>query len=257
MTDETKELMENARALLAAATPGPWGMGNCLGEPRQLETRLTPLAIFGQCSNAALALFAVNSLPTLCDALAAEMKRADEAEADAAAWRQHTESLIAAMKTWGSWEDGVPAASDGGEYGEVGAAFNAAHNALHPDENLKFWRCSACGETAASMNSSWRWTGVVWQHTHADAPQAGHFDAIYIDAGAAFLARLHAAEDERGLAIGQRDAARANLAERDARLDNQNAGLVTMARERDEARREVEALRAEVERLRAQEGGAA
>lgn len=82
---ETKELVEKARALLAAATPGPWGMGNCLGEPRQLETRLTPLAIFGQCVNADLAMFAVNNLPALLDALAAENRRADAAESDAAA----------------------------------------------------------------------------------------------------------------------------------------------------------------------------
>jgi len=85
--------------------------------------------------------------------------------------------------------------------------------------------------------------------------------ALTTNAGAAFLARLHAAEAERGLAIGQRDAARANLAQREARLDNQNAGLVAMAQQRDEARREVEKdseLRAEltacVWRLRADVG---
>lgn len=120
--------------------------------------------------------------------------RLEQAEAQAAVWREHTSALVAAMKTWGSWEDGVPDASDAGECGDVGRAFNAARDALAPDMNLKAWRCSACGETAASMTSAWRWNGSVWQHTHADAPQAGHFDAVYVDPARTLLDRLTAAE---------------------------------------------------------------
>ncbi len=81
--------------------------------------------------------------------------------------------------------------------------------------------------------------------------------ALATNAGATFLARMHAekcradeAEEARGLAEGRLDAARANLAEREARLGNQNAGLVAMARQRDEALRENAELRSEVERLR-------
>lgn len=69
--------------------------------------------------------------------LVAEVERLRLVEAQAAAWRRHTAALVAAMKTWGSWEDGVPSASDGGEYGAVGAAFDAAREALSPETNLK------------------------------------------------------------------------------------------------------------------------
>ncbi len=206
----------------------------------------------------------------VCDALAAAENRADEAEArergavnarietshdlhirlelaeaSAAAWRQHTAALVAAMKTWGSWEDGVPCESDGGEYGEVGAAFNAAHDAIHPGGNFASWRCSSCGETATVKDSSWRWNGTAWQHTHADSPQAGHFDAVCTaDPGAALLARLHAAESEV-----QR-----------LRKDWDNAlhaATSTMRSELRVALREVEPLRAEVDRLKAENAAAA
>jgi len=325
VTDETKELMEKARALLAAATPGPWRAGchyldgECAatgpvhvvdGYGRIAEEKVSEAASY----DAELIAFAVNNLPALLDAIAgaetrvaeiedrrwmlqqelegardmlpdafrgpdntvacgihdcvvsldcarrtaekradeaeaacaatltemqsaahrlwklppadrtlatddvwralshfkppvagaaflarlhAAEKRADEAEAGAAAWRQHTAALVAAMKTWGSWEDGVPCESDGGEYGEVGAAFNAAHDALHPGGNFASWRCSSCGETATMKDSSWRWNGTAWQHTHADSPQAGHFDAVYADPARALLDRLHAAKRER------------------------------------------------------------
>jgi len=77
-------------------------------------------------------------------------------------------------------------------------------------------------------------------------------DAAIIAAAPGLLAALCDENDamgqERGLAVGQRQAALANLAERDAQLSRQNAGLVQMARDRDAALAENRALRAEVER---------
>lgn len=235
MTEETNELMENARALLAAATPGEWAQcmeespDGCYGisPPNPTSERGREQARH----DAALIAFAVSNLPALLDALAAEKQRADEVEAGAAAWRQHTAALVAAMKTWGSWEDGVPCESDGGEYGEVGAAFNAAHDALHPGGNFASWRCSSCGETATMKDSSWRWNGTAWQHTHADSPQAGHFDAVYADPARALLARMHAAEADAA-ALPAMDAECARLR---AQVDADRQTIVRLTNERDRA----------------------
>ena len=75
-------------------------------------------------------------------------------------------------------------------------------------------------------------------------------DGVDIPRALELLAALcdenEALEHGRGLAIGQRQAALANLAERDAQLSRQNAGLVQMARDRDTALAERDALRAEV-----------
>lgn len=51
------------------------------------------------------------------------------------------------------------------------------------------------------------------------------------------------------------EAIRAEVESREAQLSRQNAGLVTMAQQRDEARREVERLRAKVEQLEARTAG--
>ena len=146
--------------------------------------------------------------PTVDEWRAMKAKSAD-AEAQAAVWREHTSALVAAMKTWGSWEDGVPDASDAGECGDVGRAFNAARDALAPDMNLKAWRCSACGKSPEWPDSAWRWTGLVWQHTHADAPQAGHFDAVYADPARALLDREMAASANVARLQAEIDALRA------------------------------------------------
>ena len=157
---ETKKLVEKARALLAAATQGPWVPGRASG---RLHRHGCPgLNDAGRCNNvwsadsncdvtapcaglsaadAALIAFAVNNLPAMLDALAAAENRADEAE------------------------------------------------------------------------------------------------------------------DARGLAVGQLDAARANLTEREFRLDNQNAGMQAMAQQRDAARRDVERLSAKVARMEARTAG--
>jgi hypothetical protein len=89
VTDETKDLIEKARALLAAATPGPWRAscqhldGECAatgpthvvdGYGRLAEEEASKAASY----DAELIAFAVNNLPVFCDAFAAEKQRADE-----------------------------------------------------------------------------------------------------------------------------------------------------------------------------------
>ena len=80
----------------------------------------------------------------------------------------------------------------------------------------------------------------------ADVATEGTDIPCTLDLLAALCDENDALEQERGLAIGQRHAAIANLAERDAQLSRQNAGLVQMARDRDRARAEVERLRVEI-----------
>lgn len=119
------------------------------------------------------------------------------------------------------------------------------------------WRVGYCDEGV--------WKGKVWCNTGNAHPfdervllnmniNGDEFpvtaDAALIAAAPGLLAALcdenDALEQERGLAIGQRHAAQANLAERDAQLSRQNAGLVHMARDRDAALAERDALRAEL-----------
>lgn len=138
--------IEKLRALLAAATPGPWecvlsgpaprieavdkrrGM-RAAGDPHPVIARM-PKDYAPTLANGDIIAAAVNALPELLD----EVERLRMAETQATEWRQHTAALIAAMKTWGSWGDGVPSAEDCGEVGKVGAAFDAALAALKGGE---------------------------------------------------------------------------------------------------------------------------
>jgi hypothetical protein len=123
VTDETKELMEKARALLAAATPGPWQVVEFWGEnfneygiehkvpwdhpdkpmhfAKVHPTNVQPLGDVLARANAALIAAAPGMLAALCDALAAADERSDEAErrADLAKMDERDRALAAAKSS--------------------------------------------------------------------------------------------------------------------------------------------------------------
>lgn len=138
--------VQKLRALLAVATARPWRTDVWYGTDDGGWAAIGPHCVASEAdgfddapesvsydqamADAALIAGAVNALPELLD----EVERLRTIEAQAAAWRSHTEALVAAMKTWGTWEDGVPSAEDCGEVGKVGAAFDAALAALKGGE---------------------------------------------------------------------------------------------------------------------------
>ncbi len=138
--------VQKLRALLAVATARPWRTDVWYGTDDGGWAAIGPHCVASEAdgfddtpesvsydqamADAALIAGAVNALPELLD----EVERLRMAETQATEWRQHTAALIAAMKTWGSWGDGVPSAEDCGEVGKVGAAFDAALAALKGGE---------------------------------------------------------------------------------------------------------------------------
>lgn len=111
MTDETKELMKKARALLAAATPG---RAEVIVDGDQHHVRIADglarfcrIAVADNPDDADLFAFAVNNLPALLDALAAEKQRADEAEASAEAAKGAVDLLAKVGENAYAWPYGV------------------------------------------------------------------------------------------------------------------------------------------------------
>ena len=95
MDEKTKTIIDRARALLAAATPGPWEV--CPDTRPDVRTTCNTGGFLG-CghiatvsrydaneADAALIAAAPGLLATLCDAMEAAERRAEEAEAQAAA----------------------------------------------------------------------------------------------------------------------------------------------------------------------------
>lgn len=232
---ETNELMENARAMLAAATPGRWVSGRADG---RLHRHGCPaLNDASKCHNvwsaednrdvtapcaglsaadAALIAFAVNNLPALLDALAAAEKRADEAEAR--------------------------------ERGAVNARIETSHD-LHIRLELAEAGAAAMREALVAMKAA-RDSAIAKRHNEGVALHLEFWsrmvqrNALAADAGAALLARLHAAESEVQRLRKDWDNA-------------MHAATSTMRSELRVALREVEPLRAEVERLKAENAAAA
>ena len=260
MTDETKELMEKARALLAAATPGAWvsavGMNTApapIGEACVFSGDLCvarcgpPDAASG--ADAELIAFAVNNMPALLESFAAAEKRADDAEAGAAAMR---EALSAAREA-------LPRDTDAhyGHFcgGDPRSFFPDAECCTHAEIEAHRAACEAAergdpidavphgheivvlerdGEQVAALASIPSSFGIGTTTTdHPEVKQLiDQIDAaLASDAGAAFLASLHTAEADAA-ALPAMDAECARLR---AQADADRQTIVRMTDERDRA----------------------
>ncbi len=265
------ETTNKARALLAAATSGPdaWRVdrnedGAYISEASNGDPRYrTTICQLGHAEwderNAALIAAAPTLIATLCDEADAAELRAEEAEAGAAAMREAAQDVIdEAARVAGLGYDTrwlltkrVPAL-------KTALANPAGRTILERLERAESERDEARRGVEQVSDLCEATTDRAMAAENAQFAAEAERDANRTAAENAYAAQI-AAESERGLAIGQRDAAFANLAEREAMLDNQNAGLVQMARERDALRADVEATRIErdfadmeCDRLRAQ-----
>lgn len=95
MDEKTKTIIDRARALDDNTAQGPWRVGTITEdgnpEPVQIfvvDAERDQVASVEVYADAELIAFAVNILGTLCDAMEAAERRAEEAEAQAAAIRR-------------------------------------------------------------------------------------------------------------------------------------------------------------------------
>lgn len=213
----TKELVEQSRALLARVTPGRIEVvGECYIRAADGEAQYCRVATACDLDDADFIAFAMNNLPALLDALAAAEKRADEAEAGAAAMHQLVEEAYGVLRSLGGLHGMMCPSYDDDDGGECDCLLS-----------------NVAGPLRSAMVGAW---------------------------DSAFLARLHAAEQER-------DDARAKLSEESALLRLAETRERTLEREllhiwsivqpgeptppgEDHVRHAVADLRAEVERLK-------
>ena len=269
------ELVEKARALLAAATPGPWTEDTWFGEvdgndgvvsvgPHHIDLHDPDLmpdepghsdyAYDRACADAALIAATPGLIAALCDEVYRlqfelgdalhGMKKAHDAMGSIL-------SISGAMKHF--IEHAAPMFSPDAD-GRVMAPNHVTSTLTHGPERYEFtirkWDGKTPGDVIGELEAAL--SAAEKRADEVEAGAAALVDALTTtivahdtpvpaeswhaaldvfrnksSAARAFLARLHAAEDERGLAIGQRD----------------------------EARREVERLRAKVAQLEARTAG--
>lgn len=219
MNEQIQTIIDRARELLAAATPGPVTVyphprpGECCDESRvqwgDLVTTGRSMWTMIPMADAEALAFAVNNIGTLCDATVDAERRAKEAEAQAAAMQLRVQ--------------------------EIAGDFNPGHER---ENGLALSEMREALEDVAANHPAGR---ALLDRLHAAE------------------AKVAALRDRAGIAEGREVCAKANAAEMAGRLDAQNAGLVRMARDRDAALAEVEALKVErdvadreCDRLRAQ-----
>lgn len=193
MTDETKELMEKARALLSAATPGRAEVV-VDGDHHHVRiadglARFCRIAVADNPDDADLFAFAVNNLPALLDALAAEKQRADEAESGAAAVRHLAREAHEVLRSLGGLHGLACPAYDDDDGGECDC-----------------WLSNVVGPLRSAIGGAWDRAFLARLH-------AAEADAAALPAMDAECARLRAQADaDRQTIVRLTD----ELAERDA-----------------------------------------
>ena len=230
MDEKTKTIIDRARALLAAATPGPWEV--CPDTRPDVRTTCNTGGFLG-CghiatvsrydaneADAALIAAAPGLLATLCDAMEAAERRAEEAEELYRSIKAKVGQTPGDGRMVNHAIDALMRRAEEAE-AQAAAALECVASSAH-----KLWTLPPVDRTLA--------TDAVWRDLAYFKPSA---------AGRALLDRLHAAETER-------DALRDSLALVTAECARLRSDI-------DLEREQSAAFVQEIERLRVVEAGAA